>query len=621
MWWFLACAPDPGVEVSPGTPDDTAASAGDSASGDTATGDTAPPTEPLPADALLIRGVTVVDATGVAPDREVAVLDGRIHLVRAAGGDPGAAHVIEAGGQFLVPGLVDAHVHLAHSGATIWTGDPLDANLRANLFHGVTTVFDVGGPDAVLALRDSIAAGETLGPHVLATGPFLTTDGSHPCERWPDPDLCVFVDVGNAADAAAARASAGADAIKVALADAAFTDWPTPRLDLDALALITAGPLPVIAHVDADADVIDAVAAGATWLAHPPFAGPVGPEAAAAATRARGVHSTVGAFGAVGDLLAGRVDLGDPDLLVGPGVVENWRWVATHPGVLEEGWAEASATWATSARANLVTLREAGAVVIPGSDAGYYFVPHGVGLHRELAALVELGWTPHEALVAATATAHAALGLEGGLVAAGAPADLLLLTADPVADVGALDAIETVFLAGVPWARESLRSVDLQAAGDAVCLEDADCAADERCDGVDHRCGPACTPTYDPAGSCDTDTWCMPSDGVDDADGVCHEETRCDLYAQDCAPAFYGQACVPLDVDTNTCWYGGPRGVGEACTWDDPDTACSPGLYCSLVTEVCYTLCDPAAADTCPGRERCVEQEAERGVPWFGLCL
>jgi|GEM_PF-1524512 len=631
MWWLaLACGtdPEPGAdsvtdsvagdesappEESTPTGESTADSPGDS-DPDT------PPAEP-PAGALVWDGVTVVDADGAAPDRAVIVVGERIWDVRAAGGPwPAEVEVMEADGRWIVPGLMDAHVHLAHSGATVWTGDPLDANLRASLYHGVTAVYDVGGPVALFELRDAVAGGTLLGPEVRATGPFLTTVLSHPCERWPDPDLCVFVEPDDAAAAVDALAAAGADGVKLALADAAFTPWPTPRLDLDAVSAITGGTLPVFAHVDADEDVIDAVARGVRHLAHPPFAGPAGPEAVSAAVSADAIHTTVGAFAAVGALLDGTLDLEDPDLVLGPGVLDNWAWVRAHPEVLEDGWAEASAEWAATARANLVTLRAAGATLLPGSDAGYYFQPHGLGLHRELAALVELGWTPEEALVDATWTSRRVLGLEGGRVRAGEPADLLLLTADPVLDVAALQAIETVILRGVPWARGDLISVDLQAAGDP-CLEDADCSADEACDGVDHRCVPACAPTWDLYGSCDEDSWCMPRDGVDAAVGACHEETSCDLYAQDCTPAEYGQACVPLDHDTTTCWIAGPRTAGETCSWDDEDRACAPGLFCSWIDGTCYTLCDPDAPDVCPGRERCVEQEAAVGVPWFGLCL
>jgi hypothetical protein len=233
---------------------------------------------------------------------------------------------------------------------------------------------------------------------------------------------------------------------------------------------------------------------------------------------------------------------------------------------------------------------------------------------------VAAGWSSTEAFEAATWTSRQVLGFEGGEVRAGAPADLLLLPADPRADVRALRALTHVVRAGAVYAREDLRAVDLQMDGEP-CFDDADCGASDRCDAVHRVCAEACSPTYATWGACDEDSWCMPADGLDSTDGVCHAEAECDLYAQDCAPAAYGQACVPLDVDTTTCWYGGPREAGDACSWDDADAACAPGLFCSFIDATCYTLCDPDATDSCPRGTRCRRQEAARGEPWFGLCL
>lgn len=594
--------------------------------------DSAP--ETLPAGLVVLEGVIPVfppegaDPGGALPAQDALLLGDTLYGFRATGtAYPSDATILDEHGRWLVPGLIDGHVHLAHSGAGVWTGDPLAANLRANLYHGVTSVFDLGGPTVLFSLRDAIVAGDAAGPTIFATGPFLTAIGSHPCETWFDDDLCTFVDPSDAAPAALARIAEGADAIKIAVADAAFTDWPTPRLDLAALAAITGTGVPVIAHVDADADVIDAVAAGVGILAHPVFAGPMSDEALTAAATARGVESTVGAFGAVGALLDGTRDLSDPGLILGPGVLDNWIAVRANPDVLEPGWADASAEWAAAAAQNLPTLRAEGATVIAGSDAGYYFVPHGLALHEELAGLVTLGWSPLEALASATTLPHAALGFPGGTLADGAPADLLLLVADPTLDVGALDQIETVYVRGVRYPRASLRTVDILADGSAsdgdLCLEDADCPADDTCDGLSHVCRLACPEPYAPVSDCGADAWCNGADGTaTDSEGTCHDiPVGCDLYAQDCGPDYYHPACVPYDSDTNACWYGGTRAVGESCSYDDPDLACTPGLFCSTITARCYELCDPDGADTCTGRQRCTLQYADAGVPWFGLCL
>lgn len=630
---LLACAPDPADDRSDGPPHtgdsaDTEGEPDGDSGGDTrdSGGDTPDSgddtgAEPLPEGLVVLAGVIPVDADGVRPAQDALLLGDELFGFQPLGTTyPESATVLDESGRWLVPGLVDAHVHLAHSGGTTWTGDPLDANLRANLWHGVTTVVDLGGPPELFALRDRVEAGEVLGPRIVATGPMLTAVGSHPCESWYDDALCTFVTPDDAGAAAAAAWAEGADLLKVALADAAFTDWPTPRLDLDALAAITAAGGPVVAHVDADADAIDAVAAGVTILAHPVFAGPMGDDALAAAESAVGVTTTVGAFAAVGDVLDGAVDYDDPGLILGPGVEEGWRYVAAHPEVLEDGWAEASAEWAAAARANLGAMRGR-ATLLAGSDAGYYFVAHGVGLHRELRELVALGWTPLDALAAATALPHDALGLPGGRLTPGAPADLLLLGADPSVDVAALDEVVAVIRAGRRYTREEILTVDLSAGVGTPCLDDGDCADGERCDGVEHRCAPACDPPLALVNGCGSEAWCAPADGATATTGVCHPEAPCDLYAQDCAPEGYTPACLPYDADTNGCWYGGPRQVGDSCSWDSAELACAPGLFCSWVDARCYALCDPDGPDSCAPGTRCTLQYADRGVPWFGLCL
>ncbi len=564
---------------------------------------------------VVLDEVTVIDVHGAREGRAV-VLDGdRILEEREAGGPwPFYAQVYTGG--YLVPGLMDSHVHLAHSGTLDWVGDTLPDNLRASLWHGVTTVVDVGGPTSLFSLRDGIADGAVLGPQVLATGPFLTTPGSHPCEAAPNPELCQFVDADTAEAAARALHDAGADGIKVALADAAFTDWPTPRLDPEAIRSAS-GVLPVIAHVDADADVIDAVAAGADQLAHPPFAAPVGDAALMAAVSVP-VHTTVGAFAAVGDLVEGRLNPDDPTLRISDSTRESWRAVQEDPTRLLPGWLEASAAWAAQAEANLGALHVEGAALLPGSDAGYYFVAHGSGLHAELAGLVRLGYTPEEALVAATWTPRQVWGLEGGEIAVGAPADLLVLGDDPRLEVAALDRIQWVIRAGRVWSRAELGSTDLGEPADS-CWSSEHCATGERCDPFTRGCADACPTPGAVTGVCDADSWCMASDGAGASDGVCHEEPGCDLYTQDCEPAWYGQACVPMDIDTNLCWPAGGRRPGQSCDASEPTQRCVQGSFCSTVDSRCWELCDPDA-ETCGSGRRCYRQHAADGTPWFGVC-
>ncbi len=418
----------------------------------------------------------------------------------------------------------------------------------------------------------------------------------------------------------------GADLLKVALADAAFTPWgATPRLGLDELDAIVATGSPVVAHVDTDQDVVDALSHGVVILGHPPFAAPAGDEAIAAATGARAVDTTVSAFAGVVGIVDGTTDIGAVELP--PAVAENWRYVQAHPEVLLDGWAAESATWAQDARANLAAVFDAGATVVPGSDAGYYFVPHGAGLHAELAEMVAMGLSPDAVLRAATLDAREALVLDGGRVAAGEPGDLLVLGSDPSLSVDAWLDIQRVAVRGGSWARDDLlpgvaSEVILSPGDSGACLTHDDCGAsaceDCACDGLAHACAAACDAPYEVVNDCGDTAWCLSADAASDPQGVCRQETPCDLYAQDCAPAEYGMACLPFDEDTNACWHGGPGEAGDRCDGSAAATACAPGLYCSPVDARCYALCDPVLPACEAGS--CHVVSRSDGSAWFGVC-
>jgi imidazolonepropionase-like amidohydrolase len=580
-----------------------------------------------PAGLVVLDHVTVVDANGVKPDQAVLILDDKIQDVRAGGGSwPADAKVIDGTGRFVVPGLVDSHVHLTYSGATVWVGDPIEANLRASLYHGVTAVVDVGASPSIFALRQAIAAGKVLGPALRATGPFLTEVGSHPCERSPFYD-CVFVNSTNAKQQAQALIAKGADALKAALADTSPTPWPAPRLDVAALAQVTTLTVPVVAHVNSSMDVEDAIGAGVSVLAHPAFVETASAAAVQASLKANGVHTTLGAFASGPELVDGVLDLEDPQLILAPGVKANWKAIHDDPTLLLDGWLAATRKWTDNAKASLTAMRTAGTKLVPGSDAGYLFVPHGLGLQRELRRLAAMGWPPLELLRRATLDARQLIGLPGGTVAKGEVADLLLLTEDPSKKVDALSAIHTVVLRGQLHPRASLLTLDLQptpGGQDETCLGPDDCGTGLACDRLSHICRTACPTPYAPVNSCGANAWCMPLDALPGTiTGVCRPDAGCALYApSSCEPSFYKLTCHPFDTDTNGCLLTGNQPEGAACAYTSEGSSCQVGLYCSPIDAKCYRLCDPnGGGNSCTPPTTCVQQQAASGVGWFGLCL
>ncbi len=572
---------------------------------------------PLPDDLVILDRVRVVDAYQVLEEAAVLVHGEEIHGVVSVDDRPAAwpedAQVLDLPGRTVIPGLIDAHVHLVHSGALVWVGPTLAENLAAQLAWGVVGVADLGGPEALFALRDALASGERVGPRVWATGPMFTAVGSHPCEVLYDDQLCRFVD-GDGAEAAAELAAA--DGLKIALADAAFTPWPTPRLahaDLVDLtgAGATAGQL-VAVHVDTPVDAWDAADAGAGLLTHPVFSeaweGRLHPSLP--------VTSTLGVFSAPAELEAGAL-LAEALDWTPASVRANWAYWRWRLDAFLPGWVAESAEWNTAARANVAARIASGDAVLAGSDAGYWLVPHGLGLHRELEALVDLGLSPQGALAAATVEPAQLFGwTDLGQVAAGFRASLVVLEADPLVDIRNTRRIEAVFLNGEVVSAEDA----VLPGGSSMCVTDGDCNGDERCDAFSHTCLARCAGAYLPVNGCGPDAACLPADGLAGGDPVCRPLRSCDLYAQDCAPGWYGDACRPFDLDTPGCAPTGTAGLGEACSDLSPSTGCVAGLVCGTYTGTCLALCDPAAAvDSCSVGTCTVIRAGS--TPWYGLCL
>lgn len=132
---------------------------------------------------LLLSGIAVIDGTGhpSMPLRDILIVDGKIERLAIAGAIdavPQNTRRIEGRNLTVLPGLIDAHVHIANIGFA--EGDSerrdiagMDRTLRAHLYAGVTTVLDLGSEprtDLTVQLRDEIAAGDRLGPTIVTVG-------------------------------------------------------------------------------------------------------------------------------------------------------------------------------------------------------------------------------------------------------------------------------------------------------------------------------------------------------------------------------------------------------------------------------------------------------------------
>lgn len=378
---------------------------------------------------LVIRGVTLVDGTGAParPGVSLVVAGGRVSAIVAAGQEPEADLTINGRGLFAIPGLIDAHVHLS---GMRW--EQRADQLRRVLAGGVTGLFDVAGDVRTASnLARASAAGEIDAPAIvyasLMAGPAFFTDprvvatsqGYTPGDApW---NLSVTAGT-NLTTAIAAAGGAGATAIKLYAA----LDGPTVRRIGEEA---KRQHMRLIAHSTVfPAKPSDLVAAGVKMLSHTAYlvweGSPPSPEFP---KRARGDFAGVPADGPVmGALLQ---SMRDNDVALNPTL-----WIFAD-GPAKDDLSAARTPWM-----HAVTKRaqEMGVVLAAGTDGLITPADPLPTLHKELEVMVNgAGLTPLQALTSATRGAAHAMGVDQdrGTLVPGRAADIVLLSADPTADI------------------------------------------------------------------------------------------------------------------------------------------------------------------------------------------
>jgi imidazolonepropionase-like amidohydrolase len=430
---------------------------------------------PGEADLVVLAGA-LIDGTGgpVVPDVAIVVRDGMIRSVGPREGAelPEGVAVLDRRDGWVMPGLADMHVHFGSGGLIGTDAADLDGVLRQFVFYGVTTVLNLGAThgtaSSLAALRARIASGELEGPTVLGTGGLITVPGSHPVEtimfppEGADPQDVdwsgrgVFIVDSTAALRATVDrlAAEGADAVKIVIESGPppfGDDHPQMSLELATAAVVAghAHDLPVFAHASSVDELRVALDAGVDGVVHL-VRHPEPPDAALLARMRQagvryvptmGIHVWPDVWGDPADHLT------DPFLRAGvdrraiDSLLASPR-LRTPPS--EDDWARRRA--AVDA---LAAAHRAGVPIVGGSDVANPAIFPGYGMHHELALMVEAGMTPMEAIVAATSAAAAMVaGERFGVVGPGRRADLLILSADPLADIANTRAIRDVVLRG-----------------------------------------------------------------------------------------------------------------------------------------------------------------------------
>jgi len=435
-----------------------------------ACGATAAPRPPAPAPASVYRitDITVIDVErGVAVPRQTVIVEGdRITRIGASARQtaPGRARRIDGRGLFLMPGLVDAHIH--------YLDPPVFGRLM--IANGVLLVRDMGMPnDYILKLRDGLNRGEGLGPEMVATGTVL--DG--------DPPLVPSISQGiktpeEGRDAVRKQAAAGVDMIKV-----------YSRLDPDVFRAIVEEAqkhgLKAVGHVPETVDLEDAARAGlassehffgfdrviAGLLGAPAtrrYAGmgagadyfqrlgevdTVGLQRVYRRIRATGmaVCPTVVVFKRATDMKAVQRDSFPRREYVSPAVFDIWKSQWSQQDDLPEF------IWRNWARM-VGGLSRAGVPLMVGTDLLFPGVFPGYAVHEEMAIWQDAGIAPPEILRSATLVPAKFMGLGArlGSVSEGMTASMVLVRANPLEDVRNAGQIEGVFKRGQYFDRGDL---------------------------------------------------------------------------------------------------------------------------------------------------------------------
>lgn len=449
---------------------------------------TAFPTPDAAPPAMALVGATLMDGTGAPPVREAVVVlrDGRIACAgpRSACAVDSDVHVVDATGKWIIPGLVDAHVHFSQTGWVDGRPDALDLRgqhpyervaaelaeypdrfFRAYLCSGVTSVFDVGGYPWTWQLERRTAA-STAAPRVRAAGPLLST-----IDHWLNlPGQRQFLHMTDEAavrEAVRAHRAWGAAAVKI---------WyimpPQPPDTARMSALVHAAGdearkagLPLIVHATGLWEAKDAVRAGARLLVHSVTAAPVDDEFLALARRQGTLYTpTLVVFEGYRQVAAREFARGRQPLeCVDP--VTRAKALATDtvapgrkpPADQLRARTERAARTLAQAQANLKRVHEAGVPVVLGTDAGNPLTLHGASVFMELEAMQAAGLAPMDVLVAATRNAARAMGLDSaGTVEVGRVADLVVLDADPLADIAHVRRVALVVRRGEIYTRREL---------------------------------------------------------------------------------------------------------------------------------------------------------------------
>lgn len=418
---------------------------------------------------LQIRDVTLIDGTGAEPRSGVTVevRDGKVFAIHTRPSEihrslPPGSEVIDGRGKFLIPGLVDTHVHLQGGRLpTITEGFRTDPQLAIRTLHGylycgVTSVVDQGNAEEfIFALRDAERAGSLLAPRIFATGANITVPGG-----YGDNAFSIKVsDLSNDRDTILKHFSRQPDIQKFLYDDLSVMGRrQVPVLSNDVFASLVAmaheANIRTTVHLVDERSARVAIAVGIDAFSHTVRT----TQSSELLGLIRDRHIPVSTTLSVLAQIARIAD--DPTILDGPlfrATVEPAQ-LALQKGserdrYIESGMSARFKTMLPVMAMNARRLHESGVPLALGTDRTW-----GASVHMELSLLEEAGIALKDLLRIATLNGATYLGRERefGSIEPGKLADMVLLKANPLESVAAYSEIDIVFKGGRRIDRNSL---------------------------------------------------------------------------------------------------------------------------------------------------------------------
>ena len=432
---------------------------------------------PVTEASVAIVGATVIHperdgAAAIERDTTILVRANRIAAVGRGITVPADARVIDAKGKWVIPGLVDSHVHFFQSGNLYTRPDAADFNavvrypdevarnkarlpvtFKTWLASGVTSVADVGGPFWNFTVRDAAAMSDAA-PRLAVAGPLISMVDRTKLDLG-DPPIIKTISPAAARALVKRQLPHKPDFIKVWYIHQKGDDMKAQEAIVRAAAEEAhAAGIRLAVHATELEVAKSALRAGADILVHSVTDAPVDDEFIRLARGRNAIYCpTIFVMTSYAMALSNRwvaTDaerrLADPEIVGAMRDLDRIPRSKVPPRVAQLMDKPPPLTTSPVILQNLRKVWDAGITVAMGTDAGNIGALHGPSVFREMELMVQAGLTPLQVLRSATVNGARMMGAdrEGGVIAPGRLADLVVLDADPLADIGNTSRIHRV---------------------------------------------------------------------------------------------------------------------------------------------------------------------------------